>query len=72
MALTGRANCFEKISQSSSAAEPLIMEAGTNTRLSDVEKAPRATCGIARPKKPIGPQKAVTRAVSMPESDRMM
>ncbi len=60
MAFTGRVNNLETRSQRSSTAAPERRVPGTSTRWSPLRNSIRATWGIARPIKPIGPQKAVT------------
>ena len=60
MELMGRVRSFETISQRRSTEAPVRMVAGTRMRWSEVRHSIRATWGIARPMKPIGPQKAVT------------
>ena len=60
MVLTGKASSFENISHTSSDIAPAIAAAGNSMRWSALRKSMRATCGIAKPIKPIGPQNAVT------------
>ena len=50
---------------------PMKAVAGINTLWSLVRKRKRAMCGTARPKKAIGPQNAVMRAVRKPEAKMM-
>ena len=65
MVLTGsitpwRATTSQATQQKSIDTAPHSIAAGISTRWSAVRKVMRARWGIARPIKPIGPQKAVT------------
>ena len=52
--------------QSRANTEPISMVTGSRRRWFSVPMTRRAMCGVARPIKAIGPQKAVTTAVSKP------
>ena len=54
----------DRIEQHRAAAAPVRMLAGIRWRWSEVPTRRRAACGTAIPRKPIGPQKAVTAPVS--------
>ena len=60
MVFTGSVSSFETISHNNNATAPVRAVAGINMRWSASQKSARATCGIAKPINPIGPQKAVT------------
>ena len=60
MVLMGRVSHLEMMSQVSSTTAPHSADAGNKIRWSALQKSMRAICGIAKPTKPIGPQKAVT------------
>ena len=51
---------------SSATAAPVSIVTGSNRPCSEVLSARRALCGTTSPKKPIGPQNAVTTAVRTP------
>ena len=60
MVLMGRVSHLEMMSQVSSTTAPHSAEAGNKIRWAALLKSIRAICGMAKPTKPIGPQKAVT------------
>ena len=59
MVLIGSTSHLEIISQLSKTTAPHKAEAGNKMRWSALLNSMRAICGIAKPTKPIGPQKAV-------------
>lgn len=75
MVLTGSVSSFDTMSHTSSATAPVSAAAGSSVRWSASQKSMRATWGMARPIKPIGPQKAVTvpasRVVESSMSERV-
>ena len=60
MVLIGRVSHLERMSQMSNVTAPHNAEAGSKIRWSALLKSIRAIWGMAKPTKPIGPQKAVT------------